>query len=122
FNYGIFPMPLPVAPHADPEAVRVYTVHFFVMSQSAHPEVGIDFLRFMTSAEMAAAYVRRQQIPAAIHGVNRENLRPEMSDMVRMIEAAKSTFGDSSGTTYLVMNQPWSDERAKLLTGSATPE
>lgn len=122
FNYGIFPMPLPVAPHADPEAVRVYTVHFFVMSQSAHPEVGIDFLRFMTSAEMAAAYVRRQQIPAAIHGVNRENLRPEMSDMVRMIEAAKRTFGDSSGTTYLVMNQPWSDERAKLLTGSASPE
>src|SRR5205823_1416111 len=78
FELGCFNLPIPNNSKADPSTLRVAVEPFFVMSRSKHPEVGIDFLKFMTSRAQAGKFSRMQDIPTSIKGSNEGNLSGDL--------------------------------------------
>lgn len=121
FRLGTFNFPVVPDGEADPTALGVGSGYFLVMRDSANPEQAVDFLRFMTSREMAAVFCRLRDIPVAVKGVSGDNLSEDLHDLAGMIEAARASYGPSRHLK--VMQQHWSDACFNLLTpGRMTPE
>jgi len=113
FRLGTFNFPVAPAGKADPTALAVGGGYFLIMKDSANPRQAVDFLRFMTSREMAATFCRRRDIPVAVRGVSGQNLSEDLHDLAGMIETARATYGPSRHTK--VMHQHWSDACLNLL-------
>ena len=70
FALGQFSFPVPDSPNANPHANYTSSAYYFVFSQSAHPDLACDFLRYMTSVPVASQFVKQRDIPVAIRGAN----------------------------------------------------
>src|SRR6185295_4490130 len=66
FELGCFNLPTVENAKEDASDLRIAAEPFFVMSHSKHPEIAVDFLRFMTSRKMAALFAKMQDVPTAI--------------------------------------------------------
>ncbi len=122
FRLGSFNFPAVEGGKGDPDAVSFGSGYYFVMKHSPHPEIGVDFLRFMTSRKMAGAFSKQRDIPTAIKGASEGNLSDDLQELVQMLKAAKTSFGQAPGEGFPEMEQYWSDYRAKLLENDITPE
>jgi len=122
FALGTFNFPAVSGGKGDPSAVSFSTGHYFVMKDSRHPDVGVEFLRFMTSREMAGRFSKQRDIPTAIKGSADGNLSSDLDELVAMLKAAKASYGRAPGEGFPEMDQHWSDYRTKLLVGDLTPE
>jgi raffinose/stachyose/melibiose transport system permease protein len=118
FQLGEFPIPNPASRTL--RAVQVGAGYYFVFSESARPEGGIDYLRFITRRSQAAQLVRAQDLPVAVVGANRQ-LSPDLEGLAQMLEKAETSFGEDMASTHPGMAQVWSDVRFELLRGSLTP-
>ncbi len=121
FRLGAFNFPAVKGGKGDPNAVSFGSGYYFVMKHSRHPELGVDFLRFMTSRKMAGAFSRQRDIPTAIKGTAEGNLSSDLAEMAAILKSAKTTFGQAPGEGYPEMAQHWSDCRSKLLENDITP-
>lgn len=121
FELGAFNLPIVDAGKADPTAVSAYSGYYFVFKDSRHPREAIDFLRFMTSREMAATFAKRQDFPVAIRGVNETALSSDLAELAEVINAAKTSYGGAASEIAPEMEQYWNDVRFALLTGKITP-
>ncbi|MEO6435831.1 MAG: extracellular solute-binding protein [Tepidisphaeraceae bacterium] len=121
FEVGAFRMPLAETGKADPSAVQVYVEPFVVMSKSRHPEIAIDFLRFMTSQKMAGLFARMQDIPTSVRGANEGNLSRDMADVVRIVGEAKASFGVMTGEGFPEMEQEFNDMMYETIAGTTPP-
>jgi ABC-type sugar transport system permease subunit/ABC-type glycerol-3-phosphate transport system substrate-binding protein len=121
FRLGAFNLPLAPTGLADPTAVYGGSGYYFVMKDSDHPREGVEFLRFMTSRQMAGRFARMRDIPVAITGVADDNLSADMQDLAAMMKKAKVTYGTPPGEGYPAMTQYWTDARFKVVTGEITP-
>lgn len=89
FPVGVAPMPVPTA-ETEPynafalgpvsEAALAGEATVGVTRASRHPEIALDFLRFISSPEQAAKFSARSQRPSAIVGVD---LPPELAGLQR---------------------------------------
>ena len=122
FALGTFNFPGVEGGKGDPSAVSFSTGHYFVMRRSRHPAAGIEFLRFMTSREMAGRFSKQRDIPTAIGGTAEGNLSSDLDEMVAMLRSAKTCYGRAPGEGFPEMEQHWSDYRTKLLVDGLTPE
>src|SRR5687768_13850122 len=95
FELGCFNLPIPDPKRCqmDPSAMYMHVEPFFVFTRSPHPDVAMDFMRFMTSREMAGKFARMQDIPTVIRGANAGNLSKDLDDLVKLIENAKVSYG-----------------------------
>src|SRR5207244_13297110 len=91
-------------------AVNVHVGRCYVMSRSKHPGEAVDFLRFCTSRRMAGRFARMQDSPTAVRGTNAGNLSRDMDDLLKIIEAAKISYGTIPGEGYPDMQQVYNDE------------
>jgi len=121
FELGAFALPLPVGPRSDPGAQYASSGYFFVFQRSDHPELGVDFLQDLTSAETAGRFARERGIPVAIQGGN-ANLNPAMKDVADQLSSIRETFGPSQGPSIKGLDQVWTDNLARLLAGGVEPE
>jgi len=122
FQLGAFNMP--ISSHGsivDPGTISIYVEPFFVMSHSRHPEVAVDFLRFMTSRKMAGMFARMQDIPTAIRGANEGNLSHDLDDLLKMVESSKTSYGQIPGEGYPEMQQIFADELYKMVASFDVP-
>jgi len=120
FELGSFNLPIVDATKGDPTAVESYSGYYFVFKNSRHPREAVDFLRFMTCRQMAGTFAKQRDFPAAVKGANDGSLSADLTELVAVINAAKSSYA-SSGETAPEMEQFWSDVRFKLLTNKMTP-
>ena len=61
-------LPFETKADASPDAIYTSSGYFFVL-KSAHPEVGVDFMRFMTSREMAGTFAQMRDVLVAVDGL-----------------------------------------------------
>jgi raffinose/stachyose/melibiose transport system permease protein len=124
FELGSFNIPSVGAKAVvDTSAINGGSNPYFVMAKSKHPREAVDFLRFMTSRTMAAKFSQIQDIPSVIRGASEGNLSKDLSDIVTMMGAAKTTFGSVPGEGYPELEQVWNDAMRRLVTpGGTTPE
>ena len=93
FRLGAFNLPIVDADKADPNAIFTGTGYYFVMKNSRHPEIGADFLRFMTSREMAGTFAQMRDITVAVEGVMEGRVSEDMHDLIDLTRRATTTYG-----------------------------
>jgi raffinose/stachyose/melibiose transport system permease protein len=109
FELGCFNLPYPQDTTQDRSAVRVAVEPYVVFSRSAHPEIAVDYLRFMTSRQQAGKFARMQDIPTCIKGSNEGNLSHDLDDVVALANNAKTSYGAVPGEGYPEMWQVYGD-------------
>jgi ABC-type sugar transport system permease subunit/ABC-type glycerol-3-phosphate transport system substrate-binding protein len=116
FRLGAFPLPLPDSPLADPRAGYVTTDGFwFVFKNSPNPTGGVEFLRYLTSAEVAGRFARERGITVVVRGANQQ-LHPMVADVASQLQGLRRTFGKGSGESPPELGQIWNDALTRLLT------
>jgi len=118
FRLGTFPLPIIAETKADPKALYTSAGYFFVLKGSRHPELGADFLRFMTSPQMAGDFARMRDIVVAVRGSMQGNLTDDMQELMRIVQGATTTFGQAPGEGYPEFDQFLEDARFQLLSGT----
>ncbi|MEE2627846.1 MAG: extracellular solute-binding protein, partial [Candidatus Latescibacterota bacterium] len=70
FRLGAFNLPSvrEGASDASPDAVYTSSGYFFVLKNSAQPELGVDLMRFMTSRDMAGTFAQMRDVLVAVDG------------------------------------------------------
>ena len=121
FRLGTFNLPIAEPSKADPNAIFTGSGYYFAMKNSAHPEIGVDFLRFMTSREMAGAFAEMRDITVAVKGVMEGRGTEDMHDLLEIARRATTTYGTAPGEGFPEMNQHLNDVRFKLINGEITP-
>ena len=121
FRLGAFNLPIVDAGKADPNAIFTGTGYYFVMKNSRHPEIGADFLRFMTSREMAGTFAQMRDITVAVEGVMEGRVSEDLHDLIDLTRRATTTYGAAPGEGFPEMNQPLNDVRFKVMNGEMTP-
>jgi len=122
FELGCFNLPVPPAAKdkAEPSALYVQLEPFFVFSRSAHPDIAMDLMRFMTSRKMASQFARMQDVPTAIKGANAGNLSKDLDDCVALTEKAKISYGK---VPDIEMHQVYADMMYDAMANTAlTPQ
>ncbi len=124
FEIGVMNFPIFPGGAADPTTIQASADNFFVFA-TGDPErerLTIDFLRFLTSRERMAAFVRRTDAPVAVRGVPLDAFSPRTRETAALIARAKEAFNMPQ-----VMLQPPAirqalvDGRIRLMTGAITP-
>ena len=122
FRLGEFNYPIVEAGRADPNAIQTGSGYYFVLKNSKHPQLGVEFLRFMTSRAMAGIFAGMRDIPVSVKGVMEGQLSEDMRELVLMTKRATTAFGAAPGESFPDMDQYLNDVRVKIMTGQATPE
>ncbi len=122
FELGTFNLPGVVGGKGDPTALQATSGYFTVFAHSKHPDLAVDFLRFMTSPKMAAMFCRERDIPVAVRGVNEANLSADLSDLATLIRGSHESYGVAPGEGFPTMDQALSDNLLAVLTGELTPQ
>jgi raffinose/stachyose/melibiose transport system permease protein len=122
FELGCFNLPIPDHCKGDPTAVKIGVEPFIFFNKSAHPEVAIDFIRFMTSKKMAGLFAHMQDIPDAIKGANEGNLSHDLDDLVKIVDQAKTSYGAVPGQGYPDMFQVYNDMMYDVIAGTDSPK
>ena len=109
FELGCFNIPYVSGTKYEKSAVRIAVEPFMFFTKSKHPEIAIDFIRFMTSREQAGKFARMQDIPTCIRGANEGNLSHDLDDVVALANNAKASYGSVPGEAYPEMFQVYQD-------------
>ena len=91
------------------------------MKNSRHPEIGVDFLRFMTSRQMAGTFAQMRDITVAVEGVMEGRVSEDLYDLIDLTRRATTTYGAAPGEGYPEMEQPINDVRFKVINGDMSP-
>ena len=121
FELGAFSLPLPVSSLSDPGAGFATSGSWFVFKDSQNPEGGADFLRFLTSRQVAGKFAAERGMTVAVQGANAD-LHPMMSDVARQLGGLRRTFGSPTGQVIPGMDQVWNDVLQRLMAGQLTAE
>lgn len=117
FELGAFALPLPVSELAQPgTSYNAGEGYFFVMKSSANPAGGADFLRFLTSQQMAGDFAQQRGYPVAIGAAN-SRLNPAVADVAQQLGQVTGTFGPTAGPSIPGLGQVWTDALEPLLAG-----
>jgi len=124
FEIGAMNFPVFAEGAADPTTIQASADNFFAFA-TGDPErerLTVDFLRYLTSRERMAAFVRRTDAPVAVRGVPLEAFSPRMRETAALIGRAKEAF--NMPQTMLqppAIRQALVDARNQLMLGKITP-
>lgn len=121
FELGQFALPPPSDGLQSQHSLYVSSAYYFVFSHSGQPEGGVEFLKHLTSPQVAQEFVRQRDIPLALRGVN-HCLSSDLQDLARIIESSDDCYGELAGPTLMGASQIWADLRGGLLNGRLTPK
>ena len=82
FRLGAFNLPVVEGGAGEPGAIYTGAGYYFVFKNSAHPELGVDFLRFMTSREMAGTFAEMRDVLVAVNGAMEGRTSEDLQDLV----------------------------------------
>ena len=123
FRLGAFNLPSLKKPIDEKnEAIFTSSGYFFVLKNSLNPERGVDFLRFMTSREMAGNFAEMRDVLVAVKGAMKGRLSDDLADLVSLAQRATTTYGTAPGEGYPEMEQFLSDVRFNIVNDQQTPK
>ena len=123
FRLGAFNLPALKNPANEKnEAIFTSSGYFFVLKNSQNPEQGADFLRFMTSREMAGNFAEMRDVLVAVKDAMDGRLSDDLADLVALAKRATTTYGTAPGEGYPEMEQFLSDVRFNIVNDEQTPE
>lgn len=125
FEIGAMNFPVFSDGVADPRTIQTGADYFFAFAtgDAAREAATIEFLRFLTSRQRAAAWVKRVDAPIAIRGVPLEAFSPRMRPIAEMIATAPESFNMPQVMLQTpAVRQALVDGRSALMTGRITPE
>ena len=118
FELADVPLPPPAASKVAP-AAQVGAGYFFVFADSAQPQGGVDYLRYITAPSQASRLVESQDLPVAVRGAN-QKLSQDLQGLQQILTHSQASFGEGLAATHPGMAQVWADVRFDLLQGKAT--
>ena len=121
FRLGAFNLPVVEGGAGDPDAIYTGAGYYFVFKNSAHPELGVDFLRFMTSRTMAGTFAEMRDILVAVDGAMAGRTSEDLQDLVALAQQATTAYGTAPGEGFPAMDQFLNDVRFKIVNGQLTP-
>ncbi len=124
FEVGTMNFPVYPEGRADPSTLQAGSDCFFVFKTGdlRRERLAVDFLRFLTSRERAAAFVRSTDAPVAVRGVPEGAYSALMRDTAAMIAGARDSF--NMPQTMLLppsLRQARVDETRRLMEGRLEP-
>lgn len=125
FEIGVMNFPVFADGVADPRTIQTGADYFFAFAtgDAERERATIDFLRFLTSRQRAAAWVRRVDAPVAVRGVPLEAFSPRMRPIAEMIATAPESFNMPQVMLQTpAVRQTLVDARLALMSGRLTPE
>jgi N-acetylglucosamine transport system substrate-binding protein len=105
----------------DPTAILTSTGYWLVLTKGKHPQIGADFLKFLTSLEMAGRFVEEKQHLSPTIGSN-EYLPGEMSEINKIVHSAHMMWKSEIVLWYPTFMTRYTDLMASLLANELTPE
>lgn len=106
----------------DPGYVSMGPETWIVPSEGKHPEIAVDFFRFMTSLKMAKEFVARKNTLTTIIGSDDVELGKDLVTPARLVREAKGTWDSDYGRWYQSFNKATETAMAALLNGEMTPQ
>ena len=122
FRLGAFNLPVVEGGAGEPGAIYTGAGYYFVFKNSAHPELGVDFLRFMSSREMAGTFAEMRDVLVAVNGAMEGRTSEDLQDLVELAQQATTSYGTAPGEGFPEMDQFLNDVRFKIVNGQMTPE
>lgn len=121
FRLGTFNLP-GVEGSAEPNAICVGGGYFFLFKNAKRPREAVDFLRFLTSRQIAGTFSRLKDIPTPIKGASEGNLSADMDELVAVMNRSTSSYGEAFNDSVAGMAQYWNNLFIDVLTARRTPE
>lgn len=121
FRMSCFGYPAVEGGSGDPTAVQVGCAFWCIPKDAKHPELGADFLKFLTSLENAKRFVKEKEALLPIIGAD-ESLPEELAGAVSLVNKAKFTWTVKIGQWYPEWQTEYTNAIAGLLTKELTPE
>ena len=125
FEMSCFPVPMVEGGHGDPHAVYGGGAeNCFVFRESKHPELALDFLKFMVSLHSARTYCQRlDTLPPVKGAVNGLQVSPALQSAVDVMDHSSRIFSDRLTSLYLEFGKTVVPVNlSSLVTGKITPE
>lgn len=89
FEWGTFNFPEIAGGKGDPSVITGAPEGFMVSKESKHPDVAVEFLKFISSKEMATKWVETTSVISTTKGaVNSDNSTPLMNQVIQDVEKA----------------------------------
>lgn len=122
-GFGFFEFPSGTGGEGDQDLLTGAPDGFMISSATQHPEEAIAFLKFLTSPDIGAEYVRRLGIPSAsIGAVNAETALPIVVEGVEAINNASGMALWLDTDIPIKVVEVYLPGMQGLLTGSETPD
>lgn len=120
FEMAFFPTPMVAGGKGDASAMPAGGSYWFVPAKAKHPEIGADFLKFLTSVKHAREFVKEKSSLLAIQGCD-VDLPPDLASVCGYMKAAKFTYCSQVTTWYPSFGQFYTEGISDLMNLKQTP-
>ncbi|MFP7298612.1 ABC transporter substrate-binding protein [Neobacillus niacini] len=123
FEWGTFNFPEISGGEGDPSVITGAPEGFMVSAKTKHPDVAVDFLKFLTSKPMAEKWVEDTDVISTTKGaVNEQNSTPLMVDVIKDVEEANDMAIWIDTALDAKVFEPYLSGIQQILNGEKTPE
>ncbi|MEI6916419.1 MAG: hypothetical protein WCL39_14885, partial [Armatimonadota bacterium] len=106
----------------DPTAIGTGTEDWVLPATSKHPEVAMEFFKFLTSLENSKQFVRSKQTFTTIIGSEKTELPENLQDAAVAFGRSKTIWSAQYQQWYPGLKKNTEDAMKKLLSGDYTPQ
>ncbi len=122
FRMDFFNAPVLRDGKGDPSITSTGTERWIVPSEAKHPDIAVDFFKFMTSIDMAKQFVVKKNTLMCIVGADDVELGRDLVTPARLIRNAKTTWDSDYADWYPSLGDATETAMGGLLNGEMTPK
>ena len=106
----------------DPTAIGTGTEDWVLPAKSKHPQIAMEFFKFLTSLENSKQFVRAKQTFTTIIGSEKTELPENLQDAAVAFGRSKTIWSAQYQQWYPGLKKNTEDAMKKLLSGDYTPQ
>lgn len=122
FHMEVFYPPLPTNSKCERNTLCTQREFWIVPKDGKHPDVAIDFFKYMTSLDQAKRWVKEKKTFTAIVGSDQVDLDPYLVEPSKVMHDAKSFWNAESELWYPTLRDASSAALGGMLNGDLTPK
>jgi len=123
YEWGTFNFPEIEEGKGDPSVITGAPEGFMISKETEHPEIAMEFLKFMTTPEMGKKWVEMTNVISTTKGaVNENNSTPLMVEVIKEVEKAQDMSIWLDTATDAKIFQPYLAGIQQVLNKEKTPQ
>ena len=122
FHMAFMNIPVLAKGKGDPTATSTAIEYWIVPAKSKHPDIAVDFYKFMTSLPKAKQFVQQKDTLMSIKGADAGKLPADLVEPAKCARNAKTLWNNDYRDWYRSMGEKIENSMADLLNGAATPQ